>query len=251
MKKLATCLLALSATWLAALPAQAAFLIQVDLDGSNTGAFPANLTLNPRVTFGGDTTAPGGSSVHSTAVGLALGNSIFAGNGVALPDTYVFSYDMTADGDNLALAPGTLLNNDGPAFRDTASGAAAGGAGLYNVWTTWPATNNVSGGPTQYQLLNPANVPLFTFVLDQNNIQGQLNTATPPVFTAGGEWIYLGTAPLDGASTYRVVQSVTLANSFVSMRAEGVLFEPAVPEPASCALAGLGALGLLVSRRRG
>jgi hypothetical protein len=193
-----------------------------------------------------------GLSIHSNAVGLAPGNSIFGGNGVNLPDTYIFTYNMTVDGDNLVLAPGTQLNNDGPLFFDQASGGAAGGAGLYRVYATWPLTNNVSvtSGPTQYQLLDSNNVPLITTIINQNATQGG---PTPPdnAVRAGDEWVYLGSAVLDGTSTYRVTQQPTLANQFVSMRSEGILFEPVViPEPATAGLIALAALGLVAARRR-
>jgi hypothetical protein len=97
-------------------------------------------------------------------------------------------------------------------------------------------------------LTDNLNNNLFTKIVNQNTIQGRL-VGTPPVLNGGGEWIYLGTATLDPAFDYKVTQT-TAANTFTSMRAEGVLFDLQIPEPATVSLAAFGLLGVIAARRK-
>ena len=76
--------------------AQAAFLLEIDTDGSDDGV----LTYNPNFSFGGDTTAATQSNA-STAYGMNGGDSIFGCNGSAYLDTYVYTYTPNMDSDNL------------------------------------------------------------------------------------------------------------------------------------------------------
>jgi hypothetical protein len=58
---------------------------------------------------------------------------------------------------------------------------------------------------------------------------------------------------LNAGTTYTLTQSVTVANTFVSMRAAGILFEPGrviVPEPASLVMALLAVASMTFHRRR-
>lgn len=205
--------------------ANAAFLIEIDTDGLDDGI----LTYSPNFSFGGDTTTAS-QSAASPAVGMTGGDSIFGGDGNLLPDTYVYTYTPSVDGDNLSLSGGTALNASG----DFASGLTAGGAGTYNLYATWPLSTNISGGPTQFQLSDSSGVVLTT-TLDQNG--------------KGSEWINLGSFALDPSEVYTLTQSPTVGNTFVSMRAAGVLFDK-VPEPSTIALLGLAGLGVAVVRRR-
>lgn len=213
----------------------AAYVIEIDTDGTDDGV----LTLNPNFSYGGDTTAASQSSA-SPAVGMTGGDSIFGGNGTVDLDTYTYSYSPGIDGDNLPLASGTALNDDG----DFSGGVTAGGTGLYNVFATWPISNNVSGGDTTFRLSGGGGTA-FSVSLDQNTVQGFVDPTNDQTFS-GGEWIFLGTANLNAAFSYTLTQTPS-SNSFVSMRAAGVLFDP-IPEPATAALLGLGGLALL-SRR--
>ncbi|WP_428389607.1 PEP-CTERM sorting domain-containing protein [Mucisphaera sp.] len=201
--------------------AQAAFIVEVDVDGLDDGPF----TPSANFAFGGDTTTAS-TSIAGTAVGLTGGDSLFGGNGTAV-DTYTYSYTPGVDADNLVLAPGTALNNAG----SFATGLAGGASDVYTIYATWPATTNVSGGDVTFTLEGSDSSSQVLAVLDQNGNDGT--------------WVKLGSAPLTAGVTYTVVQESGAA-TFVSMRAAAVMFE--VPEPASAALLGLG--GLAALRRR-
>lgn len=218
---------------LAAAPASAAFLVEIDIDGLDDGV----LIYNSNFAFGGDTTTASQSAAAS-AVGLTGGDSIFGGDGTTEPDTYRYFYTPGDDVDNLFPAAGTALNNDG----DVASGLIGGDAGMYAVYATWPLTSNVSGGLTTFALSDDGG-ELFSVDIDQNTVQDQEGDG------AGNEWIYLGTGLLDPGTRYTLTQQAG-SNTFVSMRASGVMFER-VPEPTSALLVLLGAMALLRGGRRG
>ena len=224
------------AATLFAVPSFAAGLIATDLDPVD-----GPITLDPNFSFGGDTTTAS-DSIASAAVGVSGFGSLFGGNGDLLLDTYLYTYDVDALGDNLPLASGTALNDDG----DSASGIPAGASGMYRVYATWPITNNVSGGATTYTLSDLGG-DLFSISLDQNTINGFVDPTNGQTF-AGGEWVLLGTAALDATQTYTLTQE-SGSNTFVSMRAAGILFDP-VPEPSSMALLSLSGLAMLLLRRR-
>jgi hypothetical protein len=212
--------------------AHAAFLIEIDTDGSITGDFdvdPSTITFSPNFSFGGDTTSAS-DSVTSAAIGLTGGDSLFSGNGALQPDTYVYTYTPAVHGDNHVFAAGTALNDNG----HVASGLTAGGSALYIVYATWPRTANVTGGATRYALTGGGGT-VFSVDIDQNTVQDNSIGVVVPPLGGGGEWVLLGSAMLDAGTAYTLTQSVTVANSFVSMRASGVLFDVAVPEPTTLA----------------
>lgn len=205
---------------------EGAFLIEIDTDGADDGS----LTFNPNFSFGGDTTTAS-QSILSTAVGLTGGDSIFGGNGVNEPDTYQYSYTPGVDVDNLVLAAGTDLG-----AGNVATGITGGQTGVYNVYATWPFTDNVSGGLVTFTLTGGGGT-LFTTQIDQN---GQ-----------GNAWILLGSASLQSGVGYTLSQTAG-SNTFVSMRAAGVLFEAVsvIPEPSSLALVIVGGAGISLFCRR-
>ena len=203
--------------------AQAAYIIEVDIDGTDDGV----LTLNPDFAFGGDTTTAS-SSATAAVFGGTGGDSIFGGDGVNFPDTYVFTHSPDSQTDNLAITAGQDLGED-----NFASGLTGGTPGLYRVYAAWPFTSNVSGGLTSYEVLTEGDS--FTTSTDQTG--GGLGR--------GDDWVLLGEIEY---TTGRIIVTQTCeSNTFVSMRAYGVLFEM-VPEPSSLLL--LGGAALLAIRRR-
>lgn len=203
--------------------AQAALLVEIDVDGKDDGV----LTYNPLFTFGGDTTSAG-QSAPSSAYGTTGADSIFGGNGVDLPDTYVYTYTPASDADNLTITAGTDLGGG-----NLASGLDGGGLGTYRVYATWPYTTNVSGGITTFTVSTDDGATSFSVQIDQNY--------------KGNNWILLGEIAFSDMGSSIVVTQEAGSNTYVSMRAYGVLFEM-IPEPATLALLGMG--GLLIRRRR-
>lgn len=210
---------------------EAARIVQVDTDGSNSGTA---LTLNPRVTFGNGMTGGYTVSIHASAAGLANGNSIAGGN-APVKDQYIFSYIPGTDADNYSPAPGTALGNG-----NTASGLPGGDSGMYNVYACWPNTSNISDAgatPTNYIATSDTTNAVADLNQDERS-NGAL---------VGGVWALIGTVDITAGNTYTVTQ--TAPNTlFVSMRAEAVMWE-AIPEPTSAMMSLFGG-ALLVSGRR-
>ncbi len=205
--------------------AQGARLFEIDTDGADDGV----LTFNPDFSFGGDTTTASQSST-SGAFGTTGADSIFGGDGVNEPDTYVYTYSPDTQPDNLAIPAGTDLGEG-----DLATGLTGGGEGPYRVYATWPFTSNVSGGLTRYEVVTGGDS--FTVDIDQNG--GGAGR--------GNVWVLLGEIDYTGGAI-TVTQSATDQNSFISMRAYGLLFE-AVPSPGAAGLL-MGAGALAAARRR-
>jgi hypothetical protein len=200
--------------------AQGAFILEIDTDGADDGV----LTYNAAFAFGGDTTTAS-QSATSLAFGTTGGDSIYGGNGAASPDTYVYVHSPDSQADNLVVRVGQDLG-DG----NFGSGMVGGSPGRYAVYASWPITTNVSGGLVQYEVITAGDS--FTVQIDQNG--------------KGDTWVKLGEINYV-SDTIRVAQTAG-SNTFVSMRAYGLLFEM-VPEPASLSLAALGGL-ILIRRRR-
>ncbi|MCA9258667.1 MAG: hypothetical protein KDA61_05690 [Planctomycetales bacterium] len=238
-KMLALCL---SVALLIAGRTHAGYVLEVDVDGADDGP----ITYHPNFSFGGDTTTASTSAL-STAVGLSGADSLFGGDGVNFPDTYLYTYTPGVDGDNNGTnaVAGQVLNTLG----DIGSLLTAGTTGPYAIYATWPYTSNVSGGLTTYEL-SGAGGTLASVSLDQNtagpsrdvNGDGQIDAGS------GGEWIYLFTANLDASATYTLSQTST-SNTFVSMRSAGVLFDRLVPEPSGIALALIAMAGAYRRRK--
>jgi len=198
--------------------AQAGYLIEIDIDGADDGP----ITYNPHFSFGNDTTTAS-TSAASLAFGLSGADSIFGGDGVNFGDTYRYTYNPSVDLDNLVIPAGTDLGGG-----VLASGLPSGGPGRYAVYATWPFTENV-GGLTTFTATTTGDS--FVLELDQNG--------------KGHEWIKLG--EINWTSGDIVLSQVASVNSFVSMRAAGVLFE-VVPEPTALTLGLLGLLGFNLRR---
>ncbi len=227
--------LGFTAAFCFAASAQASFLIDIDTDGLDDGPW----TPHANFSFGGDTTTASTSIKATGVAGLAGADSLFGGDASLGPDTYQVTYNPGLDGDNANLT-GVSLNSEGDI-----GGPLAGATGDYNIYATWPATNNVNtanNGLVNFTVDDGVGT-VFTVQLSQNTVQDDDGDGF-----GGNEWIYLGTATLDASTTYTLKQEAT-GNSFVSMRAAGYLFD-AVPEPASLGLMGLGGLAMLSRQRR-
>ena len=205
-----------AATAVLASAAGAGFIIEIDIDGQDDGV----LTFNPNFAFGGDTTTASQSATASV-VGATGGDSIFGGNGVNDPDAYVYRYTPTEQPDNLVLAPGTPLGEG-----NTASGVVGGGLGTYRVYASWPFTNNVSGGDVTFELVTIGDS--FEVSIDQNN--------------RGDAWVLLGEFEYTGGDI-RLGQFAG-SNTFISMRAYGVLFEKVEDGPPCADVTGDGDVDL-------
>jgi hypothetical protein len=230
--------------------ARAAFIIE----GHSSGK--ANAT---NFSFGGGGTSAS-ASLPSAAVGLTGTNSIFGGNATAV-DTYIFSYTPGTDVDNTVFAPGTVLGSTTgfPGQGNLATGLPGGLPGLYNVYFTTPASTNVHLAGSKF-IITQDGAPIEIDPVDLNNTGGvgpgfdnpgtgaDTDPGTAFVGGANNAWFKLGTVTLTPGTTYTVTQTANSGTTFVSQRAHGVMFEYAVPEPAS--LSGLAIAGLLLRRRR-
>jgi hypothetical protein len=228
---------------LAAHTASAALIAAVDLDPVG-----GSQSLHPNFSFGGDTTAASDSS-PSAAVGLGLHQSIFGGNGLAFSDTYIMSYTPGTDADNYSPAAGSLLGSSTGFGTELASGVAGGGSGLYNVYITVPSATNVDGAGSKITLTGDG-APVILAALDLNDggTGADLDPGLAFVGGANNSWLKVGTVSLTAGSTYTLTMEAN-ANSFVSQRLAGVMWE-AIPEPSVLAMLGFGSALIIGVRRR-
>jgi hypothetical protein len=208
---------------------------------------------NATFSFGGDTTSAS-TSVPSAAVGLIGTNSIFGGNAVNLPDTYVFSYTPGVNVDNTIFAPGAVLGSTTgfPGQGNVATGLPGGLPGLYNVYFTTPETVGISGGPSNFTITQNGAPVLLSANLNSGGTGPDTDPGAAFVGGANNAWYKLGTVSLLTGTTYSVTQAAT-SNTFVSQRAHAVMWEfvgPIIPEPAALTLGALGMLGIVAGRRR-
>lgn len=252
--------------WLAALPAivlccgvaNAAFIVESHSSGK------ANLT-NFAILPGAGNATGASASIPSTAVGLGGTNSIFGSNNTVagVVDTYRFSYTPGPDVDNTLLAAGTSLGNSSASDADgvgpiaptyvtaplLASGLTGGGSGLYNVYFTTPTSTNVNPAGSTFAITNDAATVVLNPVNMNDGNTGPDEVAGAP-FTGGANnrWLHIATVTLTAGTTYTVTVTSNV-DSFVSQRAQGVMWEAVVPEPAT-ALLWIAAVSGMISRRR-
>lgn len=242
MKKM-TLLAGLAGSALLASGASAAFVAETDDPIANFG-------------FGGDTTTAS-ASVASSAIGTSASNSLFGGNGSAFPDTYIFSYTPGTDADNFSPAAGSFLGEqsgvgDTAGTTPTATGIAGGATGFYNVYITVPASTNISGGDTTVTVSGDGAPVVNVLNLNSGGTGANLNPDPNLAFVGGANnaWHFVGEVAITAGTTSTVTFEAG-ANTFVSMRAHGALWEfvRPIPEPGSLALLGLGGLAMLRRRR--
>jgi hypothetical protein len=212
--------LAMAVVAIVAAGAQAAFIVEAH----SSGWANANFSGTPRYSTG-----------LSAAVGLKGTMSAY-GSTVADPvDVYVYSYTPGTDADNAPIAAGIDLGNG-----VLSSGMTGGGTGPYNVYITWPASNNVVSLCDIVVTNDGADVVTADVDMDDDT--------NDPVMSDGiNVWKLIAAGvPLTAGNTYTVTQT-SQDGSWTSMRSSGVMFEM-VPEPASMLLLGAGAL--LLRRRR-
>jgi hypothetical protein len=173
------------------------------------------------------------------------GDSIFGGNGTS--DEYTFSFTPAVDADNTVFTPGTVLNSFWDPAPLTATGLVGGTAGFYNVYATYPQSDNVSSQPVTFTASGDQGDAVYTVDQDSDGADFGLDTGK-----AIGLWELVGTVAIENpTATYTVVQSHPGTPGFVSMRGYGVMWEyvSPIPEPASASLLGLAGLGLLRRRK--
>jgi hypothetical protein len=232
---------ALSALMLCSAQAQAGFVAAVDLNPD------AGLTLNPNFSFGADTTTAS-ESTPSAAIGLPLHDSLFGGDGVVSPDTYIMSYTPGVDADNFFPAAGSLLGSTTGFGSELSSGLAGGGSGLYNVYITVPDSTNVNvAGSIATITGDGAPVVVGPLNLNSGGTGADLDAGPGFVGGANNAWFLIGTVSMTAGNTYTLTLEAEV-NSFVSQRLAGVMWE-AVPEPATVSLLAFGAIALLRRRR--
>lgn len=240
-------LVAFSIAMLSVAQSQAAFVAAVDLDPVD-----GPQSLHPNFSFGGDTTAAS-DSTQSFAVGLPAHQSLFGGNGSLSGDTYVMSYTPGTDVDNFSPAAGSLLGSTTGFGTELATGIAGGASGTYSVYITVPASTNVNAAGSNFTITgNGVPVTLNAVNLNDGGTGADLDPGPAFVGGANNAWFLLGTVDLTAGVTYTMTQDAN-ANSFVSQRLAGVMWEAqtVIPEPTSFALISLGGVAmLLVSRRR-
>jgi hypothetical protein len=185
--------------------AHAVFIVETADDGRGYANFSSNGTPNYS-TF-----------TISEAIGCIGTSSAYGGD--ADPDIYTFSYTPGTDSDNFSIAAGTDLGNG-----VLASGLTGGVSGYYNVYVSWPWSDNVSGGPTIITATNDSDDVIISVDEDADS-----PTATP----GADEWVLVAQGvQLTQGVTYTVSMTPTYDGGlFCPIRAQGAMWEAVPPLP--------------------
>jgi hypothetical protein len=154
----------------------------------------------------------------SRALGVTAPSAVFGGTGERV---YVFSYTPSPIGcldvDNVTFSPGAdLLDVGAEPGQGIASGKAGGGTGLYNVYATWRASENVSDGGVAFTITSEGDDVVLPMVQQRTSLEA-----------AGSDnWLLIAERiPLVTGRTYTVTQVANDPVNYVSMRSHGVLWE--------------------------
>jgi hypothetical protein len=199
-------LAAVLGVFLVAANAQAAFMVEAHVSGK------ANATNFAFLPGAGNGTAAANSTAISDAVGTTATGSVFGSNNTAagVVDTYRFSYTPGVNADNTAFAAGTVLGSKSgfPGDGNLASGLTGGATGLYNVYFTTPASNNVNAAGSNFTITqNGAPIVLNPVNLNDTGTGLDTNPGTQFVGGANNSWELLGTVFLNAGTTYTVTET--------------------------------------------
>lgn len=219
----------------------AAFIIATDGSlGAGNFAFTGGVGGAPRASTSSAGNLPATTDTPPTFFTL---NHVYGGT--ATPHEYTFTYTPSAQTDNVPFAAGTLYNSLGPDPDLLSSGMSGGTDGFYNIYRIHPANPSATGGLTTYRVfVNGLELAGLAQAIDQNadDLASGRNI---------GRWELIGTVAMFDANDTVSVTMAPETDSFVSMRASGIMFEyvAPIPEPSAAMLAGLGCLALLYRRR--
>ena len=218
MKKQMSFLLGLTIIILCTQGVLATFIVETH----DSGLGFSNFSGTPRYT-----------TTQSAAPGLEATSSAY-GSTTAFPDVYGYSYTPGTDADNWSPAQYTWLGNG-----VSSTGLPGGQTGYYNVFITWPESENVPA-LCDIEITHDGGTEVVAGI--------NMNTGQSGTPGANNSWLPLAmSVHLTAGQTYTVTQ-IAHADEWVSMRSSGVLWEfVEVPEPTTLLLLGIG--GLVIRRR--
>jgi len=195
------------------------------------------------------------SSTSSTAVGLTPNLGSVYGSAVYLqPANYWYSYTPGSDADNWAVPSYQYFGNG---LYAPGTPLAGGQTGYYNVYITWPASTNVNAAGCYIYITGDAGTitlgPLDMRTGGTSDMAKALAPDAPAgtIFNgANNAWLRIASDILLTAGTEYTVNQVAIGTDSVSARSSAVMWEfvAPIPEPATLAILGLGAV--LVRRFR-